>query len=415
MNASSMAVLGLGLLNSLVIPKLTIEAIGITEYGRYALLVGFALLPNMVDLGLLPGLTREIGRLHGEGNEEISRGLARYFQRLFGVLGASVVCAAAAAVGASGMASASTVGCVIAGGAANLLVMLTDVGLIRTRVAGAVAAANGLRAAYYITFLCLVVVSYLTWHLSAEVLFIAQAASATAYAIVGQVYGRLARPTSYAGFRASEIAWRRLGKAALPEQLSRAQSSLLPSAERSLLLSTGGPSELSAYDIALRLSTAVTALPGIVAEPVLALLSSRMGGQSVLQRRLILRHARIATYIAVAVSGTCVLLFGPSWAEAYFHLDATSFRTFVWFVVGGSSVNVLTAAPVGALYAAGKVRAIVAKGLGDVLLALIAIGVAATLKNPLVYVAIRYMGFLLTAGGLLFYWRRVHAELVTSR
>jgi hypothetical protein len=413
-NGSGIALLLAGLLNTLLIPKMAIAALGTEEYGRFAFLLGFCFLPTIVDFGLMPGLTREIGRLCASNDTTNAMGLARRIQLLVAVVGALVTGVVGIFVTAITGAEAGTFAVILAGGGANILVMITDIGMLVRRVQGRIVQANAARGVYYLVYLVCVWTTFSVGRISVAWMFYGQAAGALAYAVAGwwQYHeGRAVQPEQQ---QRLSVPWRRLWKAAAPEQLARAQSAVLPGAERTLLLMTGGARELSAYDVAIRISAIVTALPAIVAEPVLALLSSRAKPEHSTERALILRHATQVTRALTLGGVAFASLLAVYWAEPYYHLDGTTFRTVALLVMFGSAVNVLTATPVAAMYSVGKVTPVLGKGFADLAMAAIALGVGSSSGKPLSYVAIRYLGYLLTAGSLLLYWHTSQREMAVK-
>jgi O-antigen/teichoic acid export membrane protein len=414
-NGSSIGLLTIGLLNTLFIPKMAISAMGIERYGHFAYLLGFCLLPTFLDFGLMPGLTREVGRLYAEDNQEEGRALIRRFQALVAGVGFVVVTGVACAVTFWSRGGMATLLSVQAGAGANILMMVTDLGMITRRVQGRIVMANVSRGLYYLSYLCLITALYFLKRLSVPALFYGQAVGAVAYALAGWLQYGGSRSLADRPSAKVRIPWKRLWGTALPEQANRVQGAFLPSAERTLLLAAGGPAQLGAYDVALRLSAMVTTLPAAIAEPMLALLASRMHTTKERERRLIMDYASFATYAVTGLTLTGGLLVSLYWAVPYYHLENTSFKAFVCFVMIGSGFNVLTATRVAALYAAGKPRPVLLKSLGDLAIAGLALGLLLFTTRPTVYVVCRYFGYFVTAGGLLWYWRRWERKRLEMR
>jgi O-antigen/teichoic acid export membrane protein len=403
-NGSSVAVLCIGLLNTLLIPKMAIAAMGIEHYGQFAYLLGFCLLPTFLDFGLMPGLTREVGRLCAENRVDEGRAIIRRFQGLVAGLALIVVALVAGVVTFGTGGGVATLLAILAGAGSNILTMVTDLGMIMRRVQGRIVMANLSKAVYYICYLCFIAVLYFLNYLNVQGLFYGQALGALAYAMMGWIQYSKGKRSAGVPLRRVRIPWKRLWGTALPEQVNRVQGAFLPSAERTLLLAAGGPAQVGAYDVALRLSAMVTTLPGVIAEPVLALLASRMHTSKVHERRLILDYASWATYAVTGLTLTGGLLVSLYWAVPYYHLENTSFKAFVCFVMIGSGFNVLTATRVSAFYAAGTPRPVLAKSLGDLCIAGLALALLLFTSKATVYVACRYLGYFITAGGLLLYW-----------
>jgi hypothetical protein len=102
------------------------------------------------------------------------------------------------------------------------------------------------------------------------------------------------------------LPWRRLSWSIAAEQVGRVQSSLLPGIERHYLLSLGGATAVSAYDVALRLSALVTAVPGAIAGPLVALFSPNIANAAHDTNRRVLRYMDLLTGIVVVVTQFCL-------------------------------------------------------------------------------------------------------------
>lgn len=403
-NGSSVALLALGLLNTLLIPKMAIGSMGIERYGQFAYLLGFCLLPTFLDLGFMPGLTREVGRLFLDNKGDEGRAIIRRFQGLVAGLGLVVVAVVAGAVAFRTSGGVATLLAILTGAGSNILTMVTDLGMITRRVQGHIVLANLSRGVYYLFYLCWITALYFLHCLSVPALFYGQAIGSLAYAMTGWIQYSRGEMSVDVRPRKVRIPWKRLLGTAFPEQANRIQGAFLPSVERTMLLATGGPAQLGAYDVALRLSAMVTTLPGVIAEPVLALLASRMHTSKAHERRLILEYASWATYAVTGLTLTGGLIVSLYWAVPYYHLQGTSFQPFVVMVMIGSGFNVLSSSRVSALYAAGTPRPVLGKSLGDMCIAGLALALLLFTRKPTVYVACRYLGYFITAGGLILYW-----------
>lgn len=404
-NASSLVVLGVGLISLLVVPKLALSAMGVAAYGHFAHLLGFALLPVLLDFGFTPGLTREVGRLHSLGLSRRGAALVHRFQVIVAGLGCCLLGLGLGIGVLVGHFESRALAAVLIGAAANVLVLLTDLGLICRRVGGHIIASNMTRGAYYAAYLIFIAVAYSQGKLSVLVLFAGQGAGALVYATLGWLQYRMRDVRCSSD--AAPIPWKRLWASALPEQVNRLQGAFLPATERSLLLAAGGSVQLGAYDVAVRLSSIVTTLPAVVAEPVIALMSSRSHAEMAEERRGIWAYTSRLTVILTAAGLLSGLYVALKWAIPYYGLQETLCSTFVVLVMIGSGVNVLTASRVATFYAAGRPRPVLAKTLGDLLVAGISLFVIAITSSPTAYVACRYLGYIITAGVFMGYARAV--------
>jgi O-antigen/teichoic acid export membrane protein len=403
-NASSFGVLVAGLLNTLLLPKMALHSIGVENYGLYALLLGACLIPTVFDFGLMPGLTREIGSLYAQGRVWAARGVTRRVQTVVGGLGAVAVLCTAVLVAVPSVPRSSVALSVVMGGGANVIVMITEIGLLRVRVMGKIATANLYRGLYLATYLACTGLFFASDRLTMVTLFLAQFMGSVVYLWLGISSERYVQAERESGERARATEWRRLFRSAFPEQIGRAQSALLPGVERAMMLGAAGTASVASYDIAVRLSAIVTALPAALSEPMVALLSPRMGGKSAAERLLILRHGSQANHLLAFVTLGVGLMAACIWAIPYYGIAEMPFLVFVFTIMVGSACNVLTAPYVGALYAIGRSDVLIAKSLGDLFVAVGGLCVLAVSSSVTAYVLVRYMGYVPTAGGLLLYW-----------
>jgi O-antigen/teichoic acid export membrane protein len=415
-NASSITVLGAGFVSSLLIPRLAITSFGLQEYGTYALYLGYSLIPTAVEFGLTPGMTREIGVLYAKGDVAGCNVIASALRRIVAVGGLATVLAVAwlgmRAVKGRGMAAVGF-WAVLFGGLAAVIFLVADVGLVRVRVAGSIVSANLARIGYLLSNLSAVTVFFVAHRLTIVNLFVAQLCGSLVYfAVCGRLVRR-AWPRVESDPRTGRkgIPWRRILLTAAPEELNRVQGSILPSIERQLMFTYGGGAFLSAYDVALRVSAMVTSAPAALADPLVALLSPRLGPGRHAERRQILHHSDQAMYITVVLAAVGAVIFVMFLAPRFYRLAGTSFRQIAALVVIGSGFNVLTVTAKGMLYAYGRPKAIIAKSLGDIGFAVAGLLVLVTLHNSMDYVGIRYLGFLVTAAGLLAWARRARKRI----
>jgi len=403
-NLVDIACLGMGFMTSLVVPKLAIGALGVAGYGVVAVLLGVSLIPSFLELGLTPGLTREIGKLHARGKSGSIKRITFQFQSRLGGAGIIVAIAVASIAAQRNVAGAAwqpTFLAIVAGGCANVLVLVAELSLIRVRVAGGFVSASLSRAFYSIVYMGGVILFSVFGGFRIESVFLAQLGGACAFLTAAQF---LASRLGVAGTGAegeTALPWRRLSWSIAPQQVGRVQSSLLPGIERHYLLSFGGATAVSAYDVALRLSALVTSVPGAIATPLVALFSPNVANAAHNANRRVLRHMDLLTGIVVAVSGAAVLLVARKFAVTFYGLEGSPLIAFSTFIIVGSAINALTASRVALLYAHDKPVPILFKSICDLCFAGVGIIVMVVYRDPILFVAFKYLGFVVTTVGLL--------------
>jgi O-antigen/teichoic acid export membrane protein len=400
-NLSNIALLVTGFASTLLVPRLAIRAMGVEEYGLFALLLGYCLIPTIMDLGIMPGLTRELGALLSEGKLGQAN---RLLSRIRGWLGAGAFVVAGGVAFVAGLSSKSGMGIlwpVFLGASANAAMLTADMTILKLRVSSRIVQANLMKCLYYCTYIGSVAAFALTHRLGLTALLGSQFIGAVAYSIVVVLstravwIGHKGDPVPVA------IPWKRLMRAALPDQMNRAQNALLPGAERSLMFSLAGGTFVGAYDVALRMSALVTSAPAALSDPLIALLSSRQHEERRAERAMIMKHSVQLSLATLLCALAATFLFVKYFAFSYYHMAGTAFLPITGFVVLGSAVNVLTAPAVAHFYSIGRPGPVIAKTAGDISFALVALGLGSWSRNPLIYVAVRYCGYLFTATGLL--------------
>lgn len=406
-NLVDLLCLGLAFITSLVVPKLAIDALGADGYGVVAVLLGVSLIPSFLEFGLTPGLTREIGRLQAAGSGGSIRRVILQFQARMGAAGLVVtvlVAVLAVQMGVAGATGQSIFIATAAGGLANVLVLVSDIGLIRVRVAGEFVRASVVRALYSVVYLSGVILFSTSGGLAIESIFVAQLGGALGFLVMAQwlqrrleVVGNMA---GEADFHLSKLGW-----SVAAEQAGRVQSSLLPSLERHYMHSSGGATAVAAYDVALRLAALVTAAPAAIASPLVALFSPNVAKHAHEKNRHVLRYVDLVTGSLVIAVGAAVYIGTQMFAIGFYGLEGSPLIAFSGLILVGSGINALTASRVALLYAHDKPGAILVKSLADLGFAAVGITMMVMNGDPMLFAASKYLGFAVTAVGLLIFCR----------
>lgn len=408
-NFSSFMILVMGFCTSLLIPKIVISSVGINHYGSFAVILGICLIPSFFEFGLTPALTREAGTLYANKNYNKLYVLISKFQQCLGLISFTAVFAAAFITAEKRLITdmdwVNSFCVVMCGGGANAIVLMTEIGAIRIRIAGQIIPANIARMTYYFVYIFTVVGLAFLKSILVNDVFLAQLLSACIYYltvsyITERHYKKIKNTGSDETF---VISWRMLALMSLPDQINRAQSSLIPSMERQFIFQTGGAQAISAYDIALRLSALVTSFPAELASPLVALLSPNKEKGNHSENRFILRYTNFFTWGIVTLNCIIVFFIIKYFAIKFYHLENTPFIFFAGFILIGSTVNVLTASSNAFLYAHNTPVPIIIKSLSDFVLAIVAISAMVYYRSPFWFIVIRYMGYCLTASMFLLY------------
>ncbi|KAF0245198.1 MAG: hypothetical protein FD180_1851 [Planctomycetota bacterium] len=403
-NAASALVLMTGFINTLLVPRLAIQSMGIEAYGHYVLLAGFAIIPTIADLGLMPSFTAAVGRLVAGGG---GPAVARLRIKVLGVcISLAIVLALAVPlIGQSwgGFFQPIEATGVLLGGLANVSTLAAEILLVSTRVAGRIVPAALSKSAYFAANVASVSILASSQRLTAPALFACQLGSSIAYAALALL---LLRGNSDRGGEAADVpTFRSLFPLALPEQIGRVQAALLPSIERSILNRFGGASFLASYDVALRLTLVVTALPGALSEPLLTLLAPRRGEENRAERKAIMSHAFQLSVVLTILMLTIVLWPGISLAGRYYGLARDPLFLLCVVMTSASAVNILTAPVSASLYAAGRRGAMLAKSCADGASALAGIAAGVCFGSARLAVVVRSTTVAAGALGLLVWFR----------
>jgi len=407
-----LGILALGFVVAIAIPRLAIMRLGEVGYGVYALILGFSGILAFADLGLEPGLIRGLARPIAMGDREELNGRLKAFDRI--AFGVSLLLVAGCTLLMCWSLSAfkwNTFYPLIVFAAATFVYIIADLRASLLRLSGEVTVSYVFRGVYLVTNLSAVVVLYYSvkvwdgvWPLcSAQLL-----ASCIYYACVKVCLSRRcnALHPRVAGLpRAPETKakfWSEARRVSSPERLNRAIQLTMGAIERPLLIATAGLAMVTSYDLLMRLVLLVSAVPGALNDPLLAMLAH----DSVRESRdrkfpLALRLTKIASLVCAVVGLiTCIVL----WAGFHHMLFGVSSR--IPLVIGVlvavvAAINIQTAPESAALIAEGIVWPINAKLYTEAVGIILGGLIAWWLRNGLLFIAIRYCALGLSATGFL--------------
>jgi len=405
------AILALGFVVSITIPKLAIIRLGEAGYGIYALIIGFSGILAFADLGLEPGLIRGLARPIAMGNwGEVNVRLRTIDGLVFGALAFLVAGCAALMYWSLHTLDWSALHALVVFAVATSFYIRADVRAEMLRVSGAVVGSYVFRGLYLVVYLSIVVAFYSwirVWH-GVWLLCYAQLLASCIYylAIWSSLRRRRSRlspsldNTAFVG--AKTDFWAEAWRVSSPERLNRMIQLVMGAVERPLLIATAGLAMVTSYDLLMRLVIFVSAVPGALNDPLLAMLAHDSVRESPDRKfPLALRLTRIASAVC-AVAGLVVSLV--LWG--FFHVALFRVPSRIPLGVGiliavVAAVNVQTASGSAVLVSKGIVGPLKAKlytEVGGIIIG----GVAAWwLRNGLLFIAIRYCALGLSAIGFL--------------
>lgn len=405
-NASVGLVLVAGFVVTILVPRLALVRLGETHYGVYALIVGFSSVMAFADLGLTPGTTRQFAVLLVNGKLGAVRQIVQRNQIVCSrwllalAVAAGVVLFMAIPVVTTDLVVAYTLFVL-----STWITIFSEIRASVARAAGHVTTTYWIRLASLAVYLLVVSGLFLrfnTWP-GVSFIFVGQfASSVVRYLLNDLVFRRVLSSAAHATPPVgatlepyaldAHSAWREAWRVSTPERFNRIIQLVTGFIERPLLVATAGLAFVGSYDLFLRLTLLVSALPGALSEPVVAMLShdaARPDGQKRFRGALLL--ARVMNFgFAFLGVGVALALFLGFYSLIFGVQSRIPIELGVLIVIA-TGMNAITAPGVGAMMARGVVWPCNAK------LAIEAVGLAAGVTVGLVahsgvlFVAFRYL------------------------
>lgn len=404
----------LGLLVSVLVPKLAIARLGEDGYGVYALIIGFAGVLALSDLGLVPGLTKALaGPLAGQDRAVVDRVLTRVERVVLAMLLLLTPGCGLLLYWSIGKVDGSAMHALAVFAVATFYGVRAEIRAALVRAAGFVTDTYRIRALYLFSFLLLVLAMFLAIDSWSGVWLVcyAQLAAGLIYFLLlkGRLERALPRPRpdsagKQAGLSAS--LWSEAWRVSAPERFNRLVQLVSAAVERPLLVATAGLALVGSYDLLLRLMLLVSAIPGALSQPLLAMLahdSVRPPGARRFPVALGLTYAVGATSAALGLLVAAVLW--TFFHEALFGVPSRIPQWVGLLVASVTAVNVLTAPWASALLAAGRVRLLNVKVLVEAVGVVVGAAAAGWLGSGLLFIVIRYAALGLAAVGFLLVMR----------
>lgn len=401
----------LGFCVSVAIPKLAIARLGEADYGIYALIVGFASILAFADMGLAPGLIRGLAGSLAVGNRSHTESVLRRVDQFVLVLffGLTVVCTGLLYWSMPEF-SVSALHALLVFALATLFVILAEIRLALLRVSGNIVRSYILRGLYLITYLIAVILFFIcseNWggiwvlcyaQLIASVVFYV-AVNLSFVAILSAFTGAA---ESWAVLEQERQFWDEVWRVSAPERLVKVLNLIVGVVERPLLMATAGIAIVGSFDLLMRLMLLVSAIPGALSQPLLAMLAHDSVRESAAKK------FPIALRLTKFVGGACALigLIVSMVLWTYFHEVLFGLPSRIPLGVGMlvavvAAINVMTAPGVAALQAEGIVKPINIKIYAEGIGLAVAGAAAWWMQDGLVFIAVRYSALGLSAIGFL--------------
>lgn len=413
-NASVGLVLVIGFAVTVLVPRFALIRIGEARYGIYALIIGFSSVVAFADLGLTPGTTRQFAALFAEGKSVAIQAIVRRNQIISTqwlivlAMGAAVVLFATVHTLSVDLAASF-----ILFVASTWISILGGIRSSAVRAAGHVAATYWFQLSSLAAYLLVVVALFLVFHTWPGVLFLfvgQLAGSVVSFTLNDAAFHKLvphvARAVPGHGTRVSDHeivgeardAWREAWRVSTPERFNRVIQLVMGFMERPLLVATAGLAFVGSYDLFMRLTLLVSALPGAVTGPVVAMLShdaARPASQRKFEGALTFTRILNSGFALVGVGIALFLILG--FYSTIFGVQSRVPIVLGILIVVTTGTNAVTAPGFAAMTARGTVGpcnaklSIEAVGLG------IGAAYAVYTHSGIAFVAFRYLSLLVAS------------------
>lgn len=400
--------LTLGFAVAIAVPRLAISKLGLETYGAYALIAGFAGLLAFADLGLPPGLIRALaGPLARDDSYVVRSTMVRAARTVFSTWVALLAFCWGLLWFSTGQAAGQTFHALVVFSLASLFASGAVLIAAVLGSAGRIVFTYGARSAYLIVYLLCILAAYAAmpqWP-GVVVICYAQLFAAVAFFVI------LLREAQHlvAGTRAGPLElgeahrlWPTVWQLSAPDRFNRFIHLVASAVERPLLFATMGSAFVGSYDLLLRVSLLVSALPSGLVQPLLAMIShdqARPGDQT--------RFAGAERSTRGVVAGLAVLgLAGSTVLWTGFHVDIFGVETSIQNPLGllvlvTTAINVMTGPGVAMCIARREPAPVNRKLQIEMAGVLVGAVVALSTGNGQSFIVIRYVALLVSAIFLL--------------
>lgn len=272
----------IGFLISIAVPKIAILNLGEFNYGVYALITGFAGVLAFSDMGIIPGLTKQLAHPVAVGNlyyvNEILNKVTHLTIRIFIFL--SIITSILFYLVKPNLA-ADDIYAFVLFLLATIIFILSEIKVSVIRVAGYIRESYYLKLLYLITYFLTVLIcfSFLNSRAGIWILCFAQLVAATLYFyfcvyILSNKINWFRVSDNKSGDIEPNLSdfWRNMWKISSPERFNRFLQLFVGLVERPLLVLTAGLATVGSYDLLLRITLLVSALPSALNQPLLSMI-----------------------------------------------------------------------------------------------------------------------------------------------
>jgi O-antigen/teichoic acid export membrane protein len=400
--------LAVGFAVTIVVPRFAIARLGVDAFGVYALIAGFAGIFAFADMGLIPGITRALAMpiARGQGRA-VGCVLKRAVRTTFlGWIFLSIVSLALLII-ADPLLSIDHAFALLFFILASAVTTYGELHAAVLRVSGKVTATYLLRTMYLLVYATLVVASYVAirawpgiWLLCFLQLIASLPCAIFLTRIAKRQIGRLGGGDSEG--TDAERSWSEAWRVSSPERLTKVLSLAASVMERPLLLAMNGPIFVASYDLLNRTALIVSAVPGALSQPLMAMLAHdearhkehrRFGGAY--------NFARLAGFLTAGLGLVVSVVIWTRFHVQVFGVPSALPLGFGLLILISSALNVLTAPGVALCLSSGKTRLVHAKLLIELAGMISGLAVALYLRSATAVIVGRYTA--IAAGALLFW------------
>lgn len=366
----------IGFIVSILVPKIVIQNEGAEIYGIYAFILGFGGIFSFSDLGVQPGLIKTLASsLAKKDTLTVTIILNKVFKLMMSVWLVMMLTSIFVTFFSFKYINSHSLLALILFGVASILTLLSDVMVSLLRTGGIVTYTYVLKIFYYLIYIFLVYGYYFFYSPDKSILpicFIQLIASLPFFFIIKKKLNSLFPaniPIALFGKNSSKTTesdniWKESWQLSLPERYNRIIQLTISFFERPLLLLYSGVLIITSYDLLMRLTLFISAIPSALSQPLLAMLSYDHVRKK--EERLYSGTSKYMNYLVVFLSFVGFLIALVCWKFFHEKLFSVHSELPLWFAIlyfSANSLNVMTAPLVSQFIIAGNTRVLKHKAI----------------------------------------------------
>jgi O-antigen/teichoic acid export membrane protein len=395
----------LGFFVTILIPRMSISKIGVNAYGLYALVLGYVPILAMADIGMLPGITRQFAKFIAEKNfVEIKKLFNRANKIiLIATVGAALICILSIIYFSDKLTLDLGLSLLLLVGVSYFSIQF-DLKLALVRSKGDIELSYAYRISYSVIYLMVFGLLYFFIPVWPGIFVIVFCQFFAVVLLCFILQRQVIRPIylccandlndSISKVKNNEV-WREIWQTSSAELLNRIVQFFVAVVERPLLLIYGGLVLVGSMDLLTRLMLIVSAIPGALNQPLLAMLShdaARNPADAKFPHAL--RLTKVVSASSAGLGVVLSLILFVFFHENIFGINSILPVYMACIMAFASGVNVLTASGSAALLSSGIVWPCNMKSLIEAIGIVLGIIVAIANKDAIIFLVFRY-GFLL--------------------